>query len=47
MNNRSNSKGDAKVEFYLDRAIYRPGQTVFYKELLFKKKAKLVSSQMF
>jgi hypothetical protein len=39
--NRSNSnikKTDAKVEFYLDRAIYRPGQTVFYKGIAFQKK---------
>jgi hypothetical protein len=36
-----------KIEFYLDRAIYRPGQTVYYKGMLSKKKMKLVSSQMF
>ena len=28
---------NAKVEFYLDRAIYRPGQTVFYKGIAFQK----------
>lgn len=28
----------AKVEFYLDRAIYRPGQTVYYKGIAFQKK---------
>jgi uncharacterized protein YfaS (alpha-2-macroglobulin family) len=38
---------DAKIEFYLDRAIYRPGQTVYYKGMLSKKQMKLVSSQMF
>lgn len=27
-----------KVEFYLDRAIYRPGQTVYYKGIAFQKK---------
>ncbi|SHM63886.1 alpha-2-macroglobulin family protein [Flavobacterium saccharophilum] len=27
----------AKVEFYLDRAIYRPGQTVFYKGIAIQK----------
>jgi hypothetical protein len=40
--NRSNSnikKTDAKIEFYLDRAIYRPGQTVYYKGIVFQKKA--------
>ena len=26
-----------KVEFYLDRAIYRPGQTVYYKGIAFRK----------
>jgi TonB-dependent SusC/RagA subfamily outer membrane receptor len=31
-----NYKG--KVEFYLDRAIYRPGQTVFYKGIAFQKR---------
>jgi len=28
----------AKIEFYLDRAIYRPGQTVYYKGIAFLKK---------
>nr|WP_315202176.1 carboxypeptidase-like regulatory domain-containing protein [uncultured Flavobacterium sp.] len=28
----------SKVEFYLDRAIYRPGQTVYYKGIAVKKK---------
>lgn len=28
---------NGKVEFYLDRAIYRPGQTVFYKGIAIKK----------
>ena len=27
-----------RVEFYLDRAIYRPGQTVYYKGIAFQKK---------
>ncbi|WP_276382104.1 MG2 domain-containing protein [Flavobacterium sp. H4147] len=27
-----------KVEFYLDRAIYRPGQPVYYKAIAFQKK---------
>jgi TonB-dependent SusC/RagA subfamily outer membrane receptor len=31
-----NFKG--KVEFYLDRAIYRPGQTVYYKGIAIQKK---------
>ncbi|CAM3583465.1 hypothetical protein FSS13T_23400 [Flavobacterium saliperosum S13] len=29
---------EPKIEFYLDRAIYRPGQTVFYKGIAFWKK---------
>ena len=32
------SKGKGKVELYLDRAIYRPGQTVFYKGIAIQKK---------
>ena len=36
-NNASEEKIKAKVEFYLDRAIYRPGQTVFYKGIAFQK----------
>ncbi|WP_418262093.1 MG2 domain-containing protein [Flavobacterium faecale] len=28
----------SKVEFFLDRAIYRPGQTVYYKGIAFQKK---------
>jgi uncharacterized protein YfaS (alpha-2-macroglobulin family) len=31
-------KVEAKVEFYLDRAIYRPGQTVRYKGIAIQKK---------
>ncbi|KUJ63659.1 hypothetical protein AR687_00280 [Flavobacteriaceae bacterium CRH] len=31
---------NGKVEFYLDRAIYRPGQTVFYKGIAIKKEKK-------
>ena len=39
-NNTSYKKStDAKIEFYLDRAIYRPGQTVYYKGIAFQKKA--------
>jgi uncharacterized protein YfaS (alpha-2-macroglobulin family) len=30
-------KPEGKIEFYLDRAIYRPGQTVFYKGIAFQK----------
>lgn len=32
-----NQKSKGKVEFYLDRAIYRPGQTVYYKGIAFRK----------
>lgn len=32
-----NEKPTAKVEFYLDRAIYRPGQTVYFKGIAFQK----------
>ena len=28
---------ESKVEFFLDRAIYRPGQTVYYKGIAFQK----------
>lgn len=35
-NEDENFKG--KVEFYLDRAIYRPGQTVYYKGIAIQKK---------
>ncbi|GGA63820.1 hypothetical protein GCM10008015_00900 [Flavobacterium palustre] len=31
-------KDKGRVEFYLDRAIYRPGQTVYYKGIAFQKK---------
>jgi TonB-dependent SusC/RagA subfamily outer membrane receptor len=34
-----NQKG--RVEFYLDRAIYRPGQTVYYKGIAFQKKGSI------
>ncbi|MBZ4042036.1 alpha-2-macroglobulin family protein [Flavobacterium hibisci] len=34
----NNEKPKGKIEFYLDRAIYRPGQTVFYKGIAFQKK---------
>lgn len=33
----SNEKTNTKVEFYLDRAIYRPGQTVYFKGIAFQK----------
>ncbi|WP_029272032.1 MG2 domain-containing protein [Flavobacterium sp. KJJ] len=36
-NNGSEEKIRAKVQFYLDRAIYRPGQTVFYKGIVVQK----------
>ena len=32
-----NQKAKGKVEFYLNRAIYRPGQTVYYKGIAFRK----------
>jgi TonB-dependent SusC/RagA subfamily outer membrane receptor len=31
-------KAKIKIEFYLDRAIYRPGQTVYYKGIAFQRK---------
>lgn len=37
-NNNTGDEFKAKVEFYLDRAIYRPGQTVFYKGIVVQKK---------
>lgn len=33
-------KDKGRVEFYLDRAIYRPGQTVYYKGIAFQQKGK-------
>ena len=39
-----------KVEFYLDRAIYRPGQTVYYKGIAFQKqknKSSIVANTSF
>jgi TonB-dependent SusC/RagA subfamily outer membrane receptor len=36
--NKDNLFFKAKSEFYLDRAIYRPGQTVFYKGIIVQKK---------
>jgi len=42
--NHSNSRETsykAKVNFYLDRAIYRPGQTVFYKGIAISNKNKI------
>ena len=41
INNYSSEKvksNKARVEFYLDRGIYRPGQTVYYKGIAFEKK---------
>ncbi|MCD0470979.1 alpha-2-macroglobulin [Flavobacterium sp. JAS] len=32
-----NDDKDGKVQFYLDRAIYRPGQTVYYKGIAIQK----------
>ncbi|PIF31469.1 TonB-dependent SusC/RagA subfamily outer membrane receptor [Flavobacterium sp. 9] len=36
-NQTENNTSTGKVEFYLDRAIYRPGQTVYYKGIAIKK----------
>lgn len=36
-NQTENNTLTGKVEFYLDRAIYRPGQTVYYKGIAIKK----------
>ncbi|MDX6190195.1 alpha-2-macroglobulin family protein [Flavobacterium sp. Fl-318] len=36
---RVNETTKGKVKFYLDRAIYRPGQTVYFKGIAFQKKA--------
>ncbi|HSD05728.1 alpha-2-macroglobulin family protein, partial [Flavobacterium sp.] len=36
--NKENENFRGKVEFYLDRAIYRPGQTVYYKGIAIQKK---------
>jgi TonB-dependent SusC/RagA subfamily outer membrane receptor len=36
-NQIENNTSTGKVEFYLDRAIYRPGQTVYYKGIAIKK----------
>jgi TonB-dependent SusC/RagA subfamily outer membrane receptor len=41
--NDENDKLKAKVEFYLDRAVYRPGQTVYYKGIAFQKKQNVSS----
>jgi TonB-dependent SusC/RagA subfamily outer membrane receptor len=37
-NSNYDTKLKGKVNFYLDRAIYRPGQTVFYKGIAVQKK---------
>lgn len=45
-----NQTTKAKVEFYLDRAIYRPGQTVYFKGIAFEKKenqSKIVANCLF
>lgn len=36
--NKNDLDFKGKVEFYLDRAIYRPGQTVYYKGIAIQKK---------
>jgi len=36
--NEENEEFKGKVQFYLDRAIYRPGQTVYYKGIAIQKK---------
>ncbi|WP_264566640.1 carboxypeptidase-like regulatory domain-containing protein [Flavobacterium sp. N3904] len=36
--NKEDKNFKGKVEFYLDRAIYRPGQTVYYKGIAIQKK---------
>jgi TonB-dependent SusC/RagA subfamily outer membrane receptor len=36
-NQTEDNRLTGKVEFYLDRAIYRPGQTVYYKGIAIKK----------
>ncbi|WP_264525361.1 MG2 domain-containing protein [Flavobacterium sp. N502536] len=38
-----NNDFKGKVEFYLDRAIYRPGQTVYYKGIAIQKKQNITS----
>ncbi len=38
INEYSENRAKAKVEFYLDRAIYRPGQTVYFKGIAIQKK---------
>lgn len=37
-NTKNDIYTDGKVEFYLDRAIYRPGQTVYYKGIAIHEK---------
>ena len=49
-NSVKNEKAKGKVEFYLDRAIYRPGQTVYYKGIAFwkeKDKTNIVAKTSF
>lgn len=36
-NANKEEKSDGKIEFFLDRAIYRPGQTVYYKGIAIQK----------
>jgi uncharacterized protein YfaS (alpha-2-macroglobulin family) len=38
-----NDEFKGKVEFYLDRAIYRPGQTVYYKGIAIQKRLNITS----
>lgn len=37
-NSKNDNYTDGKVEFYLDRAIYRPGQTIYFKGIAIHKK---------
>lgn len=37
-NNNKNENFKGKIQFFLDRAIYRPGQTVYYKGIIVQKK---------
>ncbi|TPG40009.1 alpha-2-macroglobulin family protein [Flavobacterium pectinovorum] len=49
-NTNENKTLNAKVEFYLDRAIYRPGQTVYYKGIAIQKqenKTRIVANTSF
>ena len=37
-NNKDDEDFSGKIQFFLDRAIYRPGQTVYYKGIIVQKK---------